>query len=261
MAATFLEPAVTLATGASMPLLGFGTWQIRQGDALDAVTEAFLSGYRHIDTATMYKNEQGVGDAIREAGIDRDDLFITTKLPPEHAGHEQETLEHSLKQLGLDHLDLWLIHWPPAHRSAVATWKEFATAQQDGLATSIGVSNFSIEQIDELIDATGIAPAVNQVKWGPTLYDPEFAAALSDRGVVLEGYSPFKTSNLADPTLVDIAAAHDADAAQIIVAWHIAHGFVVIPKSVKPERIQSNALGAAIELSQDEVARIDALGR
>jgi 2,5-diketo-D-gluconate reductase A len=261
MAQTFLEPAVELSNGARMPLLGFGTWQIHQGDAMDAVTEAFLSGYRHIDTATMYRNEAGVGDAIREAEIDREDLFITTKLPPENAGHEQETLEHSLKKLGLDHLDLWLIHWPPAHRGSVGMWKEFTVAQQDGLATSIGVSNFSLDQIDELIDATGIAPAVNQVRWGPTLYDPEFAAGLAARGVVLEGYSPFKTSDLEDPVLVEIAEAHQVDTAQVIVAWHIAHEFVVIPKSVKPERIRSNALGVQVDLTPDEVARVDGLSR
>jgi diketogulonate reductase-like aldo/keto reductase len=132
-------------------------------------------------------------------------------------------------------------------------------AQEEGLATSIGVSNYSLDQIDELISATGVAPAVNQIKWGPSLYDPALVSGLEDRGVVLEGYSPFKVTNLADETLVSIAQAHDATAAQVIVAWHLAHGFVVIPKSAQRERIVANAAGARVDLTEDEVKAIDGL--
>ncbi|MFZ7087667.1 aldo/keto reductase [Curtobacterium sp. RRHDQ10] len=259
MADTYNEPAVPLQHG-SMPLLGFGTWQIPDDQAPAAVGAALEAGYRHIDTATGYANERGVGEAIASSGVDRADLFVTTKLPPDHAGRERQTLDDSLQALGVDQLDLWLIHWPPNGEASPAVWEAFLQAQQDGLVADVGVSNYSLEQIDELTAATGVTPAVNQVKWSPAEHDAEFAAGLAERGVVLEGYSPFKASNLADPTLVSVAEAHDVDTAQVIVAWHVAHGFVVIPKSSQPERIRSNALGATVTLSDDEVAAIDRLG-
>ncbi|MGI3784607.1 MAG: aldo/keto reductase, partial [Janthinobacterium lividum] len=162
--------------------------------------------------------------------------------------------------LGVERVDLWLVHWPPNGEASPEVWAEVVKAQQDGLTTSIGVSNYSLEQIDELVAATGVTPAVNQIRWSPGIYDAEVAAGLTERGVVLEGYSPFKASNLDDPTLVRIAEAHDATAAQVIVAWHVAHEFVVIPKSVRRERIEANALGARIELTPDEVTAIDGLG-
>ena len=171
-----------------------------------------------------------------------------------------ETIEESLTKLGVDHVDLWLVHWPPNKQASPEVWAEVIKAQQDGLATNIGVSNYSLAQIDELIAATGVAPAVNQIRWSPGIYDAGVASGLAERGVVLEGYSPFKSSNLDDPTLVQIAEAHDATTAQVIVAWHVAHGFVVIPKSVQPERIEANAAGARIQLTDDEVASIDSLG-
>jgi diketogulonate reductase-like aldo/keto reductase len=259
MADTYREPAVTLQNG-SMPLLGFGTWQIPDDEAPAAVGAALEAGYRHIDTATGYSNERGVGAAIASSGVDRADLFVTTKLPPDHAGRERQTLDESLQKLGIDQLDLWLIHWPPNGEASPAVWEAFIDAQQAGLVANLGVSNYSLQQIDELTAATGITPAVNQVKWSPAEYDADFAAGLAERGVVLEGYSPFKASNLQDPTLVSIAEEHGIDTAQVIVAWHVAHEFVVIPKSSQPERIRSNALGATISLSDDEVAAIDALG-
>jgi 2,5-diketo-D-gluconate reductase A len=255
----YTDPSVRLGQH-RMPLLGFGTWQIENADAPQATATALELGYRHIDTATGYGNEAGIGSAIARSGLDRDSLFLTTKLPPENAGRERQTIEESLTKLGVDHVDLWLIHWPPNKQASPEVWAEVIRAQQDGLATSIGVSNYSLGQIDELIAATGVAPAVNQIPWSPGIYDATVAAGLAERGVVLEGYSPFKLSNLDDPTLVRIAEAHDATAAQVIVAWHVAHGFVVIPKSVRRERIEANAAGARIELADDEVAAIDGLG-
>jgi diketogulonate reductase-like aldo/keto reductase len=186
-------------------------------------------------------------------------VFVTTKLPPQHAGRERRTLEDSLTKLGLDYVDLWLVHWPPNGQAAPHVWEQLVKARQDGLARAIGVSNYSLGQIDELIKATGVTPQVNQIRWGPPLYDPDMVSGLAERGVVLEGYSPFKVSNLRDPTLVSIAGQHDATTAQVIVAWHIAHGFVVIPKSVRRERIVANAEGARIDLTADEVAAIDGL--
>jgi 2,5-diketo-D-gluconate reductase A len=255
----YTEPAVPLGQS-RMPLLGFGTWQIENEDAPEATTTALELGYRHIDTATGYGNEAGIGAALASSGLDRDSVFITTKLPPEHVGRERQTIEESLTKLGVERVDLWLVHWPPNGQASPEVWSQVVQAQQDGLATNIGVSNYSLAQIDELVAATGVTPAVNQIRWSPGIYEPAVAAGLAERGVVLEGYSPFKASNLDDPTLLGIAEAHDATAAQVIVAWHVAHGFVVIPKSVRRERIEANAAGARIELTDAEVAAIDGLG-
>jgi 2,5-diketo-D-gluconate reductase A len=174
-------------------------------------------------------------------------------------GRERQTLEESLTKLGVDRVDLWLVHWPPNKQATPSAWAEFIKAQEEGLATSIGVSNYSLDQIDELVQATGVTPSVNQIRWSPANHDPAVAAGLAARKVVLEGYSPFRASNLQDPTLVEIADARGASTAQVIVAWHVAHGYVVIPKSNNPERIVANAAGARIELSDDEVKKIDGL--
>jgi diketogulonate reductase-like aldo/keto reductase len=186
-------------------------------------------------------------------------VFVTTKLPPDHAGRERRTLSESLTKLGLDFVDLWLVHWPPGGQAAPKVWEQLVAAQQEGLAKAIGVSNYALDQIDELAAATGVKPSVNQIRWSPSLYDPAVASGLEQSGVVLEGYSPFKRSNLDDSTLVSIGRQHDATTAQVIVAWHVAHGYVVIPKSVQPERMRTNAAGARIELTPDEVAAIDGL--
>jgi diketogulonate reductase-like aldo/keto reductase len=256
----YAEPAAELANG-RMPLLGFGTWQISNSDASKATAVALEAGYRHIDTATLYRNESGIGKALAASSLPRDSIFLTTKLPPALVGRERRTLEASLTMLGVDHVDLWLIHWPPNGRAAPHAWAKLIQAQQDGLARSIGVSNYSLGQIDELIAATGVTPAVNQIRWGPPLYDQAVVSGLHQRGIVLEGYSPFKITNLNDPVLVAIAAKHDATTAQIIVAWHIGHGFVVIPKSVHRERIIANAAGVWIQLTAEEIAAIDGLAQ
>jgi 2,5-diketo-D-gluconate reductase A len=254
----FAEPAAELTTG-RMPLLGFGTWQISNREAPQAVAYALQAGYRNIDTATAYHNEAGIGKALASAALPRESVFVTTKLPPGNAGRERKTLGESLTKLGLDYVDLWLVHWPPNGLASPRVWQQLIRARDEGLAKAIGVSNYSLRQIDELIEATGVAPAVNQIRWGPSLYDPAVVSGLAQRRVVLEGYSPFKVSNLSDPTLVSIASEHDATTAQVIVAWHIAHGFVVIPKSARRERIVANAVGARIQLTPEEVAAIDGL--
>jgi 2,5-diketo-D-gluconate reductase A len=254
----YAEPAAALTSG-RMPLLGFGTWQISNREAPQATADALQAGYRHIDSATMYQNESGIGKAFASAALPRESVFVTTKLPPAHAGRERRTLGESLTKLGLDYVDLWLVHWPPNGQAAPRVWQQFIRAQQEGLTKAIGVSNYSLRQIDELIQITGVVPQVNQIRWGPSLYDPAMVSGLQQRGVVLEGYSPFKVSNLKDPTLVSIATGHDATASQVVVAWHIAHGFVVIPKSVRRERIVANAAGVRIKLSAEEVTMIDEL--
>jgi 2,5-diketo-D-gluconate reductase A len=254
----YAEPAAPLNEG-RMPLLGFGTWQISDTEAPAATAAALEAGYRHIDTATGYANEAGIGQALRSVELPRESVFLTTKMPPDNVGRERQTLEESLTKLGVDFVDLWLIHWPPNRQATPEAWEEFIRAREDGLARSIGVSNYSLDQIDQLTQATGVTPAVNQIRWGTSIYDPAVEAGLERRGVVLEGYSPFKASDLDDPTLISIASSHEATTAQIVIAWHVAHGFVVIPKSVRQERIVANAAGARIELTADELTAIDAL--
>ena len=256
----YAQPAAALSNG-FMPLLGFGTWQISSSAAQQVTAQALEAGYRHIDTATAYHNESGIGKALASSTLAREAVFVTTKLPPDRAGRERRTLEESLSKLGVAYIDLWLVHWPPGGRAAPRVWEQLVRARQDGLAKAVGVSNYSLRQIDELTQTTGTTPEVNQIRWGPALYEPAVVSGLRQRGVVLEGYSPFKVSNLSDPTLASIAAKHDATTAQVIVAWHIAHGFVVIPKSSRRERMVSNAAGARIQLSPEEVAAIDGLSR
>ncbi len=252
-------PSVPLPGGAAMPLLGFGTWQIRGDAAYEAVRDALEAGYRHIDTATMYGNEAEVGRALRDSGVPRDEVFLTTKLPPERAGRERETLDASLRALGVDAVDLWLIHWPPRRRS-VAVWEQLLAASEQGRARAVGVSNYGLGEIDELTDATGEKPAVNQIRFGPALYDAKLVAGHRERGVVVEGYSPFKTTNLHDPVLTRIAAAHGVDPARVVLRWHVQHEIVVIPKSVTPERIATNAAIDGFTLTDAEMAEIDRLG-
>ncbi|HET6686405.1 MAG TPA: aldo/keto reductase [Jiangellaceae bacterium] len=254
------DHTVTLTDGDSMPLLGFGTWQIHGREAYDAVRVALDVGYRHIDTATLYRNEAEIGRALRDSDVAREDVFLTTKLHPDDVGREDQVLKASLAALGTDYLDLWLVHWPPRGRASVAAWGRLVDAHAKGFARAIGISNYSTAQIDELVDATGVTPAVNQIRWSPELYDRRRVDQLRARGVVLEGYSPFRASNLRDPVLVDIASAHSVTAAQVVLRWHIDHGFVVIPKSVRRERIAANFDVFGFSLTAAELARIDALG-
>ena len=255
------DPSVSLPNAVTMPLLGLGTWQLRGRTAYRAVRHALDVGYRLLDTATIYRNEAEIGQALRDSGVARSDVFITTKLWPSDAGRERRTIAASLKALGTDYVDLWLVHWPPRRGASVSVWKEFVAIHGDGLAKAIGVSNFSPAQIDELTRATGVTPAVNQIEWSPYRFDRSIAGALAERGVVLEGYSPFKTSRLTDPVLVEIAARHEVTPAQVVLRWHMDHGFVVIPKSAHPDRIAANWDVSGFSLDADELARIDALGR
>lgn len=254
-----MNTTVDLGPGMSMPLLGLGTWQMRGAQCRRAVRHALDVGYRHLDTATMYRNEADLGTAIRESGIPRQDLFITTKLPPDDAGRERRTLEGSLRALGTDYVDLWLIHWPPRGRAGPQVWKEFVALRDEGKTRAVGVSNYSVAMIDELARASGVQPAVNQIRWGPSLYDASQQAQHRDRGVVLEGYSPFKTTDLSHPVLADIAARHGVTPAQVVIRWHIDHDIVVIPKSADPERLATNFDVFGFSLTDDELRRIDGL--
>jgi 2,5-diketo-D-gluconate reductase A len=253
------QPTVPLGPDMAMPLLGLGTWQMRGSECRRAVQCAIEFGYRHLDTATMYRNEGDIGKAIRESGVPRDELFITTKLAPNDAGRERRTLEGSLRALGTDYVDLWLIHWPPSGRAGPQAWKEFLALRNEGKTRAVGVSNYRIGQIDELTRTSGETPQVNQIRWGPSLYDADEVAEHRRRGVVVEGYSPFKTTDLGHPVLTDIADRHDVTPAQVVVRWHIDHEVVVIPKSVSPERIAANFDVFGFSLDEAELRRIDAL--
>lgn len=257
---TSATPTLPLNSGGEIPVVGFGTWQLTGKSARGAVRAALDVGYRHFDTATMYKNEPDVGAAIRDSGVDRADLFLTTKLQPSQANHARAALHESLRLLGTEYLDLWLIHWPVDDDGSPSTWRELLAARDAGLTRAVGVSNYDQTQIDELLDVTGEVPAVNQIPWSPKEYDEKRLAYHRERGVVLEGYSPFKRSNLSDPVLREVAAAHGKSTTQVILRWHIEHEIVVIPKSATPERIAANFDVFDFSLTPDEVRRIDALG-
>ena len=261
MTADHGQPAVQLDPGGAMPLVGLGTWQMTGARGQAAVRAALEVGYRHIDTATMYGNEREVGRAVRDSGVPREQVFVTTKLPPGAAGRERRTLDDSLRSLGMDHVDLWLVHWPPRGRALVSTWRELLAARDRGLARAVGVSNYSPAQLDELTAATGATPQVNQIPWAPTRFDPALLAEHRRRGVVLEGYSPFKNTDLRHPLLVEIATRHGVTPAQVVVRWHVDHQVVVIPKSATPERIAANFDVFGFSLTEEELARIDGLSR
>jgi diketogulonate reductase-like aldo/keto reductase len=261
MTATPHPPAVTLDGGVTMPLVGFGTWQLRGRRGYEAIRSALETGYRHIDTATMYGNEREVGRALADSGLDRRDVFVTTKLPPGAAGREHDTITASLRALGTDHVDLWLVHWPPGGQARPRVWRELLAARDRGLARAVGVSNYSLRQIDELISATGQAPAVNQIPWSPSRHDPRVLAGSRERGVVVEGYSPLKGTNLRDRTLAGIASRHRVTPAQVVLRWHVEHGVAVIPKSADRRRIAANFDLFSFRLSREEVAEVDGLSR
>jgi diketogulonate reductase-like aldo/keto reductase len=249
---------VDLGGGVTMPMLGLGTWQLRGKHGYEAIRYALEVGYRHVDTATMYRNEAEVGRAVRDSrSLEREDVFITTKLLGSDVGRERAAIEASLRALGTSYVDLWLVHWPPGPADLVRVWQEFIAVRDDGLARAIGVSNYSTEQIDQLIDATGERPSVNQIPYGLRRHDPKLLSAMRERGVIVEGYSPLKNANLRDPTLAEIAARHHVTPAQVVLRWHLQHGIPVIPKSGDPERITANFAGFGFSLTRDDVALLD----
>jgi 2,5-diketo-D-gluconate reductase A len=252
---------VSLPSGAAMPLLGFGTWQITGEEAVTATATALDAGYRHLDTATVYRNEAEVGRGLRDSGVPREKVFVTTKCRPNLVGRERETIEQSLQALGIERVDLWLIHAPPSSAGErKSMWEAFVRAQEDGLVRDIGVSNFSLDQVDELVDATGVEPAVNQIEWSPLLFDADVLEGHRSRDVVLEGYSGLRGGTLTDPTIGEVADRLGRTPAQVIVRWHLQHGTVVIPKSSKADRIRSNADVDGFELTDQDMAALDALG-
>ncbi len=259
-AAQVPDDTVTLTSGALMPLLGFGTWQLTGDDATRATAAALEVGYRHLDTATIYHNEREVGLGLAQSGLAREEVFVTTKCPPARAGRELDTLRQSLDQLGTDYVDLWLIHWPGEGNVSVDMWRTFVDARESGLAREIGVSNFDPALIDQITKATDAVPAVNQIKWSPLLFDAETIAEHRARGIALEGYSGLRGGTLDHPTIQDIAKRMGRTPAQVIIRWHLQHEVVVIPRSVRADRIRSNADVAGFRLTDEDMTALDSLG-
>ena len=243
-----------------MPLLGFGTWQLQGEEASQTTGWALETGYRHIDTATVYGNEAEIGAAVRSSGVERGDVFITTKLPPDRTGAELQTLRKSLQLLDTDYVDLWLIHWTPNRGIGVDLWKAFVAARDEGLARDIGVSNYSLTQMDQLSAATRVTPSVNQIEWSPLLFDRSKLEGHRERGIVLEGYSALRGGTLEHPVIKTMAERLGRTPAQVIIRWHLQHDVVVIPKSRDRERIAANADVDGFALSAEDMAALDALG-
>jgi 2,5-diketo-D-gluconate reductase A len=200
-----------------------------------------------------------VGQALADSGIAREDVFVTTKCPPNRPGRELDTLRESLEQLQSEYVDLWLIHWPPDQGPGTDVWRAFIEARELGLAHDIGVSNYSTTQLDQLTEETGVAPAVNQIEWSPLLFDAAVLEEHRKRGIVLEGYSGLRGGVLENRTVLDIARQTRRTPAQVVIRWHLQHDIVVIPKSSRPDRIRSNADVGGFSLSDDQMAALDGL--
>jgi 2,5-diketo-D-gluconate reductase A len=264
---TSTAPTVQLNDGRSIPQLGFGVFQIDPAETAEAVSRALEIGYRHIDTAEMYENEAGVGEAIAESSLDRDDVFITSKL--NNGYHEPDdarrAFEATLEKLRSDHVDLFLIHWPlPTLYDGdfVSTWRTLEEFKADGRARSIGVSNFQVPHLERLAAEADVVPAVNQIELHPYLLNAEVSAHCAEHGIAVEAWSPIAQGEvLDDETITAIADDVDRSPAQVVLRWHIQRGNIVFPKSVTPERIEENFAIFDFELDDEQVAAIDGLDR
>jgi 2,5-diketo-D-gluconate reductase A len=258
-------PQLPLRGGTAIPQLGFGVFQVPPRDTTEVVVRALAAGYRHIDTAAAYRNEAAVGQAIRASGLDRGDVFVTTKCFNDDHGHEQaiRACKASLERLEMEHVDLYLIHWPvPAHDRYVETWQAFAELQAQGLAREIGVSNFQPAHLERIIAETGVTPAVNQIELHPYLQQPGLRHEHAELGIVTEAWSPLAQGKvLDDPVITEIAATHGKTPGQVVVRWHLQIGNVVFPKSVTPGRIVENIDVFDFTLSAAELDSIEALDR
>lgn len=259
------EPVVVLNDGRSMPSLGFGTWTISDREAEEVVRKAIQTGYRLIDTAAAYGNEDGVGRAIAACGIPRDDLFVTTKVWNDSHGFDRtlSAFDESLGRLGLDVVDLYLIHWPvPSQGRFVETWKALIRLRDEGRAQSIGVCNFQPEHLHRLLDETGVTPSVNQIELHPFFQQTELRSIHRDRGIVTEAWSPLAKARFLDhPVLVEIARKHGKTPAQIVLRWHLENEIVAIPKTVHEERMKENFSIFDFSLDPEDRRGLEALDR
>jgi diketogulonate reductase-like aldo/keto reductase len=259
-----IASTVTLNNGVEMPLLGLGVYQARTGrEAENAVLWALEAGYRLIDTAMMYGNEDSVGKAIRKSGIPREEVFVTTKLWNTDHGYDRTlaACDTSLRNLGMDTVDLYLIHWP-VHELSTETWMAMETLLKQGKARAIGVSNYAIHHLEELLSSANVVPAVNQVEFSPYLYQKDLLGYCNTHSIRLEAYSPLtRGRRLKEPNLVAIARKYGKTPAQVLIRWALQHEIVVIPKSVKRERIRENAAVFDFEIAPEDMARLDAFGQ
>ena len=261
-----LVPDITLNDGTSIPQLGLGTYRLDDDSAYRVTSEALEIGYRHIDTATIYKNERGVGKAIRESGIPRDDLYITTKLWNGDQPKARDAISSSLDRLGLEHVDLYLIHWPAPERGTyIEAWRALEHLKADGLTTSIGVSNFLPEHLDALTVVSETVPVLNQVELHPLLQQTELRAVHADRGIATESWGPLGHGSVdlaaEAPLLAVIAEAHGKSVAQVVLRWHVQEGLIVFPKTSHKERLIENISIFDFHLSDDDMDSIRGLDR
>jgi 2,5-diketo-D-gluconate reductase A len=257
-------PTIRLNNGVEIPQFGFGVFQVPPQDTARAVREAFDAGYRHIDTAAMYRNEEGVGQALAESGLARDEVFLTTKLNNDSHGYDAtlRALDASLKRLGTDRVDLNLIHWPrPREGRYVESWRAFEKLAAEGKTRSIGVSNFTIAHLERLAAETGTVPAVNQVELHPRFTQDELRAYHAEHGIATEAWSPIGQGKglLDDPVLVELAQRYGRSPAQVVLRWHVQLGNIVFPKTTRPERMRENIDVFDFELSADDMAAVSAL--
>lgn len=254
---------LSLHDGARIPQVGLGVWQTPDNEAAPAVKAALDAGYRHVDTAAVYENEQGVGEGIRQSGLPRSDIFLTTKLWNTDQGYEQtlKAFEASLKRLGTDYVDLYLIHWPSAHRGLfVDTWKALVSLKEEGRAKSIGVSNFYPEHIEKIVAETGVVPVINQIELHPDFQQRETRAFHEKHKIATQSWSPLGQGKLlGHPFIAEIAQKLGRTPAQVIIRWHIENGLVVIPKSVTPSRIVENFKVFDFKLSAEDLDRLNGL--
>ncbi|MFC7382738.1 aldo/keto reductase [Sphaerisporangium rhizosphaerae] len=256
-------PTITLNNDVRIPQLGFGVFQIPQDETVAAVTTALESGYRSIDTAAAYGNERGVGLALAESGVPREDVFVTTKLWNSAQGYDSTlaAFDQSAAELGLDQIDLYLIHWPtPARDRYLDTWRAFEKLYADGRVRAIGVSNFQPGHLRRLLDHCEVPPVLNQIELHPNLQQAELRAFHAEHGIATEAWSPLAQGGLLkDPAITSISERHGRTPAQVILRWHLQLGSIVIPKSVTPERIRENLDVFGFELTGDDMAAIATL--
>ncbi|ALS77904.1 MULTISPECIES: aldo/keto reductase [Planococcus] len=257
---------ITLNNGLKMPQLGFGVWQVENDEATKVVAKALETGYTSIDTAMIYTNEIGVGNALKDTKVPREDLFITTKVWNSDQGYDNtlRAFDESLERLGLDYVDLYLIHWPtPEFDHYVETYKALEKLYNDGRVKAIGVCNFEIEHLQRLLDECDVPPVLNQVECHPYLAQKDLKEFCAKHDIFLEAWSPLEQGGdvLKDPTVVNIAESKDKSPAQVVLRWHLQNNTIAIPKSVTPSRIEENFDVFDFELTEDEMAAIDALNK